>query len=167
MYPAPTSPNDGEGIKVTHTVRSKIEVSLNTFGAILTFAIDLEGAMEKFYEGAGVVAGDADTTELFENYAKKSSKRKQRLTAVRQDNVTEMVLEPISGLNQADYEPVVTAPSDRPGALAEAIRLEERAERFYQHAGPKLNVTEPRRAFQKLAQENTERLFELRAIASN
>jgi rubrerythrin len=138
-------------------------VSLNTFGAILTFAIDLEGAMEKFYEGAVSVAGNADTTELFENYAKKSSKRKQRLTAVRQDNVTEMVLEPISGLNQADYEPVVTAPTDQPGALAEAIRLEERAERFYHDAGPKLNVTEPRRAFQKLAQENTERLSELRS----
>jgi rubrerythrin len=142
-------------------------VSLNTFGAILTFAIDLEGAMEKFYEGAVVVAGNTDTTELFENYARKSGKRKQRLTAVRQDNVTEMVLEPISGLNQADYEPVVNATTDRASALAEAIRLEERAERFYQDAGPKLNVTEPRRAFQKLAQENTERLSELRTVASS
>lgn len=142
-------------------------MSLNTFGAVLTFAIELEGAMQKFYEGASAVVGDGDTTELFENYAKKSGKRKQRLTAVRQDNVTEMVLEPISGLDQANYEPVASTPTDRAGALAEAIRLEERAERFYQDAGPKLNVTEPRRAFQKLAQENTERLSELRAAVSN
>jgi rubrerythrin len=138
-------------------------VSLNTFGAIVTFAIDLEGAMQRFYEQASAVGGDA--AETFENYAKKSAKRRQRLIAVRQDNVTEMVLEPISGLNQIDYEPNAAAPADQASALAEAIRLEERAERFYMDAGPKLNVTEPRRAFQKLAQENTERLVELRDLA--
>ncbi len=138
-------------------------MSLNTFGAIVTFAIDLEGAMQRFYEEASAVGGDA--AETFENYAKKSAKRRQRLIAVRQDNVTEMVLEPISGLNQIDYEPNAATPTDRASALAEAIRLEERAERFYTNAGPKLNVTEPRRAFQKLAQENTERLVELRDLA--
>ncbi len=138
-------------------------MSLNTFGAIVTFAIDLEGAMQRFYEEASAVGGDA--AETFENYAKKSAKRRQRLIAVRQDNVTEMVLEPISGLNQIDYEPNAATPTDRARALGGAIRLEERAERFYTNAGPKLNVTEPRRAFQKLAQENTERLVELRDLA--
>ena len=139
-------------------------MSLNTFGAVVTFAIDLEGAMQRFYEAA-VRVSQGDAAELFENYAKKSGKRQQRLIAVRQDNVTEMVLEPISGLNQVDYEPAFTAPADSAAALAEAIRLEARAERFYRDAGPKLNVTEPRRAFQKLGQENTERLTEIRATA--
>jgi rubrerythrin len=139
-------------------------VSLNTFGAVVTFAIDLEGAMQRFYEEAARVS-EGDAAELFENYAKKSGKRQQRLIAVRQDNVTEMVLEPISGLNQADYEPAFTAPADSAAALKEATRLEECAERFYRDAGPKLNVTEPRRAFQKLGQENTERLTEIRAAA--
>ncbi|MCC7451194.1 MAG: hypothetical protein IT324_27535 [Anaerolineae bacterium] len=137
-------------------------MSLNTFGAVVTFAIDLEGAMQRFYEAA-VRVSEGDAADLFENYAKKSSKRQQRLIAVRQDNVTEMVLEPISGLNQVDYEPTFATPADSKTALAEAIRLEERAERFYRDAGPKLNVTEPRRAFQKLGQENTERLVEMRA----
>jgi hypothetical protein len=136
-------------------------VTLNTFGAVVTFAIDLEGAMQRFYEEASAIGGD--TVELFDQYAKKSAKRRQRLVAVRQDNVTEMVLEPIHGLNQIDYDPAFISPKDRAQALAEAIRLEERAERFYRDAGPKLNVTEPRRAFQKLAQENVERLSELRA----
>ncbi len=139
-------------------------MTLNTFGAVLTFAIDLEGTMQRFYEEASAVGGDA--AELFETYAKKSAKRRQRLIAVRQDNVTEMILEPIHDLNQIDYDPKYTAPKDRDQALVEAIRLEERAERFYQDAGPKLNVTEPRRAFQKLAQEDSERLAELRAAAT-
>ena len=138
-------------------------MSLNTFGAILTFAIDLEGAMQRFYDEASAVGGAA--AETFENYAKKSAKRKQRLIAVRQDNVTEMVLEPISGLNQGDYEPNAATPSGEADAVKEAIRLEERSRRFYTDAGPKLNVTEPRRAFQKLAQEDTERLEELRDLA--
>jgi hypothetical protein len=138
-------------------------VSLNTFGAVVTFAIDLEGAMQRFYEDASAIGGD--TAELFAQYARKSAKRRQRMVAVRQDNVTEMILEPIHGLNQVDYDPAFTAPKDRDQALAEAIRLEGRAERFYRDAGPKLNVTEPRRAFQKLAQENVERLAELRAAA--
>ncbi len=139
-------------------------MSLNTFGAVVTFAIDLEGALQRFYEDAAKVS-EGDAAELFDNYARKSGKRRQRLIAVRQDNVTEMVLEPISGLNQVDYEPTFTTPADSAAALAEAIRLEERAERFYRDAGPKLNVTEPRRAFQKLGQENSERLAEIRAAA--
>jgi hypothetical protein len=137
-------------------------LSLNTFGAILTFAIDLEGAMQKFYEQASAVGGAAG--EQFAAYAQKSGKRRQRLTAIRQDNVTEMVLEPISGLNQGDYDPAFSTPADLPSALAEAIRLEGRAERFYTDAGPKINVTEPRRAFVKMAQENSERMTELRTL---
>jgi hypothetical protein len=139
-------------------------VTLNTFGAVVTFAIDLEGTLQRFYEEASGVG--ADTAELFDNYAKKSARRRQRLVAVRQDNVTEMILEPIHDLNQVDYDPAFSSPKDRAQALNEAIRLEERAERFYRDAGPKLNVTEPRRAFQKLAQENAERLAELRAAAT-
>ena len=102
-------------------------MSLNTFGAIVTFAIDLEGAMQRFYEEAAPVGGGA--AETFENYAKKSGKRKQRLVAVRQDNVTEMILEPISGLTQANYEPLAATPTDQANALSEAIRLEERGTR--------------------------------------
>jgi rubrerythrin len=138
-------------------------VSLNTFGAILTFAIDSEGTLQQYYEQAAQTGGE--TRELFENYARKSAKRKQRLIAIRQDNITEMVLEPISGLNQPDYETAASTPADSAAALAAALDLEQRAERFYNDAGPKLNVTEPRRAFQKLAQENSERLAELRAAA--
>jgi rubrerythrin len=136
---------------------------LNSFGAILTFAIDLEGTLQRFYEEAGNLGGA--NSELFQQYAKQSAKRKRLLTQTRQDNVTEMVLEPISGLVQADYEPEVKQPSSADAALSEAIKLETRSEQFYTDAGPKLNVTEPRRVFQKLARENGERLTELRELA--
>ena len=138
-------------------------MSLNTLGAILTFAIDLEDALQHFYRQASAL--DGESPELFESYAHKSAKRRQRLVAIRQDNVTEMVLEPISGLVEAEYTLTYDVPSDVQSALREAIRLESRAERFYNEAGSKLNVTEARRAFQKLARENAERLTELRTTS--
>ena len=148
-----------------HSINKEISLSLNTglttFSAVLTFAIDLEGRAARYYESAAKVGGDL--TETFENYANRSAKRKQRLTAIRQDNITEIVLEPISGLNVADYELADTQPTDRQEALTQSLALESRLKQFYLDAEPKLNVTEPRRAFQKMAQENDERLTELKA----
>lgn len=138
--------------------------NLNTFGAILSFAIELEDTLQRYYQqAASVVAGDS--SEVFDNFARKSGKRKQRLVGIRQENITEMVLEPITGLNDEDYALTIGNPATSAEALTEAIRLEERVERFYSDSGPKLNVTEPRRALQKFAQETAERLSELRQLA--
>ena len=101
-----------------------LNTGLTTFSAVLTFAIDIEGRMVRFYEAAAKVADDL--TETFENYARRSAKRQQRLTAIRQDNITEIVLEPISGLNVTDYEIVASQPSDRLEALTQALALEGR-----------------------------------------
>jgi len=139
-----------------------LSTGLTTFSAILTFAIDLEGRAAQYYAAAAKVGG-GDLAETFENYANRSAKRKQRLTAIRQDNITEIVLEPISGLDVADYEIVDTPPADRNAALTQALALESLVKKFYLEAEPKLNVTEPRRAFQKMARENEERLTELQA----
>jgi rubrerythrin len=138
--------------------------ALNSFGSILSFAVELEDSLRRYYDQASGVSSD-DLAELFENYVRKSGKRKQRLISIRQDNVTEMVLEPISGLDAANYELTLKMPTSAGEAIAQAIELEQRAERFYTEAEPKLNVTEPRRAFKKLAQENAERLSELREFA--
>ncbi len=136
--------------------------SLNSFGSILAFAIDLEATLARFYEASAASVGER--ADRFGGYAQKSAKRKSRLIAIRQDNVTEMVLEPIMGLDAANYIIGFVAPTDGDSALAEAIRLEAVAERFYREAGAKLNVTEPRRAFQKMAQENADRVAELTAL---
>jgi len=137
---------------------------LTTFSAVLSFAVELEGESARFYEAAAKVADDL--AETFENYARRSTKRQQRMVAVRQDNITEIILEPISGLNRADYQIAIVVPTDRQQAVALAIELETNAEKFYVEAEPKLNVTEPRRAFQKMAQENEERIAELKAVLS-
>lgn len=126
-------------------------ISLNTFGSVLTFAVELEDALQKFYEAASSFG------EPFEDYARKSAKRKQRLIATRQDNVTEIVLEPITGLDGNRYAVDSSAPADVAAAKAQASHNEAQAEQFYLDSGPKLNVTEARRLFAKLAQESAER----------
>jgi len=133
--------------------------SLNTYGAVLTFAIQLEGDLRTFYKAAAELGGEH--AEQFEEYAQKSAKRQQRLVAIRQDNVTEIVLEPITGLDGQHYVIDPSAPANTADSLVKARANEQHAERFYREAGPKLNVTEPRRAFQKLAQENGDRLTDL------
>jgi rubrerythrin len=131
--------------------------ALNTYGAILTFAVKLEEALQRYY-GQAKAASEGEQAERFEDFEKKAGKRKQRLVAIRQENVTEIVLEPINGLNMLDYELLPKTPTSAGEALTQAIALERRVERFYAEAGPKLNVTEPRRAFAKFAQEAAERL---------
>jgi hypothetical protein len=137
---------------------------LNSFGMILTFAAKQEETLETFYKQAEA-ASDGDQAGTFADYAKKAGKRKQRLIAIRQENVTEIVLEPIEGLNAQDYELLPTTPDTSTDALNQALTLEARIARFYAEAGPKLNVTEPRRAFAKFAQETNERLDTLKELS--
>ncbi len=73
-------------------------MNLNTYSAILSFAIELEGKMHHYYESV------AEFDDAFVENAKRYVKRGQRITQIRQDHVTEMVLEPIHGLSWETYE---------------------------------------------------------------
>lgn len=137
---------------------------LNSFGMILTFAAKQEETLEYFYKQAEA-ASEGEQAETFADYAKKAGKRKQRLIAIRQENVTEIVLEPIEGLTVQDYELLPSTPDSSAEALQQALALEARIARFYTEAGPKINVTEPRRAFAKFALDTNERLDTLKELS--
>ena len=66
--------------------------TLNTFGAIMTFAIELERRLADYYGSAGAAA-----------LAKAADKRRKKLERARRENVVEITLEPIAGLDAADY----------------------------------------------------------------
>jgi hypothetical protein len=95
--------------------------TLNTFGAILTFAIEMEGQIAAYYRALGSPrVADAD-------------KRRTTLERVRRENVTEIKLEPIEGLAEADY---VLNLADSSPAGQQAV--EATAARFYADTAPKL-----------------------------
>src|SRR5215475_13765454 len=94
--------------------------SLNTFGSILTFAIELEAALRDYYQAAGVSARAAE-----------ADKRRSNLERVRRENVTEIKLEPIEGLHEDDYTLNL---NDTSAAGQKAV--EATAARFYTDVAP-------------------------------
>jgi hypothetical protein len=114
--------------------------SLNTFGAILAYAIDLEARLRDYYQAAGnpVRASEAD-------------KRRTNLERVRRENVTEIKLEPIEGLDEADYR-LNLADTSPAGQQV----IEQTAAKFYADAAPKINVREAQRALERAARQHGE-----------
>jgi hypothetical protein len=113
--------------------------SLNTFGAILTHAINLESSLRDYYQSAGDSqrAQDAD-------------KRREKLERVRRENVLEITLEPIDGLDEANYAMNLGDASPAGQSAAEKI-----AAQFYMEVAPKINVRQAQRALERCGKEHT------------
>jgi len=114
--------------------------SLNTFGAIMTFAIAMETKLRDYYQAAGDAARAAD-----------ADKRRSNLERVRRENVTEIKLEPIEGLDESDYGLDLAATGAEASSTIEAV-----AARFYQDVAPKINVREAQRALERCGRQHAE-----------
>ncbi|MDX1992240.1 MAG: hypothetical protein SF029_07615 [bacterium] len=111
---------------------------LNTFGAVLSFAIQLEADIQRYYQQAGR-----------DDRAKDAEKRKGKLEKARREHVLEITLEPIEGLEEADYLPNFSDVS------AEGQQhVAQSAAAFYAAAAPKINVQQARRVLEKCGQEH-------------
>ncbi|MEQ8675678.1 MAG: hypothetical protein RLP44_18725 [Aggregatilineales bacterium] len=113
--------------------------SLNTFGAVLSYAIQLEADLASYYQKAG----NAER-------AKEADKRKSKLERVRRENVLEITLEPIEGLSEADY-----ALDFEDTSSAGQQKIEGVAAQFYADAAPKINVLQAQRALERYGKEHT------------
>jgi rubrerythrin len=80
------------------------QVELGTFGAIIKFALNLENAASTFYESAIKLIANQTINDLFDKLYQRKQKRIQLLTRVRRENITETILEHITGLTSDDYE---------------------------------------------------------------
>ena len=114
--------------------------SLNTFGAILTYAIELESQLRDYYQ----TAGNSDR-------AREADKRRSKLERVRRETVLEITLEAIDGLDAANYT-LNTADTSPAGQKT----VEAAAARFYADAAPKINVREAQRALERAGREHAE-----------
>ncbi len=112
--------------------------SLNTFGAILTYAIELESKLHDYYQATG-------NSER----AREADKRRARLERVRRETVLEITLEAIEGLNAANYT-LNTSDTSAGGQKA----VEQVAARFYADVAPKINVREAQRALERAGREH-------------
>lgn len=112
--------------------------SLNTFGAVMTYAIELESRLRDYYQAIG----QADR-------AKDAESRRVKLERVRRENVVEITLEAIEGLDEADYLMNLADTSEAGQQTAE-----ETAARFYSRAAPKINVREARSALERCGKQH-------------
>jgi hypothetical protein len=113
--------------------------ALTTFGAVLSHAIQMEAALAAYYQQGGNPARAQDAT-----------KRKSKMERVRRENVVEITLEPIEGLEENDY---LLETADF--SVAAQQLMERTAARFYRDAAPKMNVLAVQRAFERCAQEHS------------
>ena len=77
-------------------------------------------------------------------WRKAADKRRLKLERVRRENVVEITLEPIHGLDAADYALDLSDVSAAGQAAAARV-----AARFYAEAAPKINVRAAQRALER------------------
>ena len=127
-------------------------MQLGTFGAILTHAIELEEQAVSFYESV-----PEQVQGPFGELAQDSRKRLTRLERARREGVTEMILEPITGLDSEAYQLDLGPDSACAEPLQQARAQEELLSRFYQDAADKLPIREVEPLFRRLARASERR----------
>ncbi len=76
---------------------------LENFGSILTFAAQLEELDSAFYSAAATNPNCAQHKDLFAELAGNEKKNEKSVLRVRRENVTEMILEPITNFTRDPF----------------------------------------------------------------
>jgi rubrerythrin len=142
-------------------------MALSTFGAIMGFAAEMAGQTKVTYEALSEKAKDAALKEVLQQLAVEEGKTHSLMERTRREHVTEMILEPITGLYKKDYEVDLERLEQKDDAdvLKVALMLEEREKRFFEDASAKVPLPEVARIFRKISRKKEETLERLRAHA--
>lgn len=114
--------------------------SLNTFGAVLTHAINLEASLRDYYTTAGVP-----------DRANESDKRRVTLERIRREYIVEITIEPIDGLDETNY----TLDLSDTSPAGQSV-VERTAAQFYTDVAPKINVRQAQRALERCGKQHAE-----------
>lgn len=134
-------------------------MDLGTFGAIIKFALEIEGKASDFYNDLGEYAKDAVLVELLRELVTRGQKRIQTLERIRRENVTEMILEPIEGLDSDSFgiETDASIALDDATIKTMVTRIERTLQNFYNTAARKIDfLPEAEYALELLAEKNEE-----------
>ena len=141
-------------------------MELGTFGAVLKYALDLEARASTFYDEASFVTGNQDLKALYEALLIGGQKRVGTLLRVRRENITEMILEPISGLQSDNFSPRVILPSEKTDDIVRKMAedMETVIAAFYRTAANKIEfLAEAADIFERLAEDNDENIQRLQS----
>jgi rubrerythrin len=141
-----------------------VELELGTFGVVLKFAMEVEQEAVSFYESVCKTVKDDGLLSTFRDLLKRGEKRLTNLERTRRENVTEMILEPIIGLNSEDYEISTEIPtdSDENNIRELAVGIEKKLFEFYTQAATKVDfLSEVAYSFELLAEANKDAIERL------
>lgn len=142
-------------------------MDLENFGSIMGFALELEREDAAYYRQAAAAPGCSDCRDLFQELAEEGARHEKSLARARQENVTEMTLESVQGLDSADFTPQRPDPASlsRSGLLAAAQEVESSAAAFYAQASAKLQaLSGVSRTLSRLAKKRLQRRERLASL---
>lgn len=133
-------------------------MDLRTFGAIMKYALEIECEVCELYHARAEQSKDTDLKQLFEDLETRGQKRIKTLERVRRENVTEMILEPIEGLDSDDFRIQTTILAKDETILKDHVKtIESTLQSFYIAAARKIDfLPEAEYAFELLAEKNEE-----------
>ena len=139
-------------------------MSLNNFGSVLDFAIQMEDQNASFLQDALNNSETKDCQDVLERFLSESKKNSKTLSRARQENVTEMILEPIQGLERKSYQAEETDPNqlNKQQILEKIKHRDHKCLAFYEDAAEKLKpVSDVAGTFQRLAKKRRARIEQL------
>jgi len=142
-------------------------MALTTFGAIMGFAAEITGQAGEIYKTMAQKAKDPSLREILGILSVEGGKNRSLMEKTRRENVTEMILEPITGLHQEDYgiDLKVVDPVEDADLLRAVLILEEREKKFFNDVSIKVPLPEVARIFRKMVQKKQENLTKLQSLA--
>jgi hypothetical protein len=143
-----------------------IPLNLGTFGAIIKFALEIEADVNGFYKKISDHAEDDVLVGLLQDLITRGEKRITTLERIRRENVTEMILEPIEGLDSDSFgiETAVSLGVDDATIKTLASTIESTLQKFYTAAARKIDfLPEAEYAFELLAEKNEDTIKRLEA----
>jgi hypothetical protein len=141
-------------------------MDLNTFGAVMKFSTELLDRSAGLYQKFSSLAKDPILKEAIGSLLKETEKNRSLVEQVRRENVTEMILEPVSGLSETDFpdETQLGEPADARELLTALLTIETGQQDFFAAVSTKIPYPEVTRVFRKISQKKELALATLRAL---
>lgn len=141
-------------------------MSLSTFGAIMAFSFEMVRHALDTYRAAVQKAKDPSLKEMLEALLQETEKYLVLMEQIRRENITEMILEPIHGLQRADYEMdiVLSDQTQDSGLVKTALIVEKKMRQFFYEASAKVPIPEVGKLFLKLAKKKEANLVRLEGL---
>ena len=139
---------------------------LGTFGAIMTFSLEMVQSALDAYTTAVQRAKDPVVKETLETLLEEAKKNLVLMERVRRENITEMILEPIAGMDRTGYESDKQLPDQAQDIdlVKTALITEKQKRKFFHEASTRVPIPEVERIFRNIIKKKETNLVRLEGL---